>query len=177
MNRRIIFSLVLLALACRAEGAMARFAGVVDGRTIAVERNGVREEVRLAGIIISSEVHARSLLQWTLADAWVMLEKRGDGFLIYRSPDALFINRELVLRGFAQATLAEINPQPRPLVTYLGVVQPFDPPATAKDDDEGTTSRSRTRSGMRRRSSASPSRRASRPPRSSENADASRRRK
>lgn len=144
---------------------MVRVIEVADGRTLVVDRNGQRESLRLAGIEITNEVHARALLQWTLANAWVMVEARGDGFFVYRSPDALFVNRELVQRGFARATRTDVDPQPAAMVTYLGVVQPMNPLPEEKATSRRKTSRgasasapAKTRSGTSRRSSRSPSR-------------------
>jgi hypothetical protein len=167
MTHRIVLFLFVLCLAVRAEAAMVRVIEIADGRTLVVDRNGQRESLRLAGVEITNEVHARALLQWTLANSWVMVEARGDGYFVYRSPDALFVNRELVQRGFARATHTDINPQPAAMVTYLGVVQPMNPVSPEKTTSRRTTtSRSRksasapakTSSGTSRRSSRSPSR-------------------
>ncbi len=167
MTHRIVLFLVLLCLAMRAEAAMVLVVEVADGRTLVVDRNGQRERLRLAGVEITNEVHARALLQWTLAGSWAMVEPRGDGYFVYRSPDALFINRELVQRGFARATRTDVDPQPAAMVTYLGIVQPMNPQATEKSKATRTTTRSRrgasatappkTNSGTSRRPSRSPS--------------------
>src|SRR5687768_10257180 len=126
---RFFSVMVLLVAALRAEAAMVRVVGVVDGRTNAIERNGVREQVKLAGVEVTNEAAARELLRWTATDAWVMLEASGNGeFLAYRSPDALFLNRELVLRGYARPTSAVIAPELRPPSRYLGEIDPIDGP-------------------------------------------------
>lgn len=156
---RFISILFLCVAALRAEAAMVRVVAIEDGRTLAVERNGERERVRLAGISIIDEPRARDLLRWTALDAWVMLEAAAGGeFLVYRSPDALLINRELVLRGFARATIAEVDGPPQAPSRYLGVI---DPPAASTQTRQRAApkaSRSRTDSGMSRRSKAPPSR-------------------
>jgi len=137
---------------------MARVIEVIDGKTLLVERDGTRERVRLAGIDVVNDVHAKALLEWTLANSWVMLEARGEAFDVYRSPDALFVNRELVQRGFARATRADINPKPTAMVTYLGVVQPMDSQKAdtkSSEPKKASAPTSKTSSGTRRRSSAS----------------------
>jgi hypothetical protein len=165
---RFISALVILVAALRAEAAMVRVVAIEDGKTITIERGGVRERVRLAGVDITDEAKARELLRWTAIDAWVMLEAaEGGAFLVYRSPDALFLNRELVLRGFARPTLPSIQPDLRPPSRYLGE---WNPPATstqqkpAKASVNGRSSRavndrsSQRSSGTNRRSTAPPSR-------------------
>ena len=126
---KLIFAGIFLVAALRVEAAMVKVVEVVNGRTIAIERNGVRETLSLAGVEILDDARARELLRWTAADAWVMVEQAGDGqFLVYRSPDALFLNRELVLRGFARATLPGTAPELRAPSRYLGEIQPMDAP-------------------------------------------------
>lgn len=121
MNFRIFFLAVCLTLTLRLDAGMARVIGIHDERTLVVERGGVRGHVTLAGVSITDAPSARALLQWTLAASWVMVEEQRDGgAFVYRSPDALFINRELVLRGFARATLPDIEPRSHVTVTYLG---------------------------------------------------------
>lgn len=143
------FVFVLFAL--RAEAAMVRVVSIEDGRTITVERNGTRERIRLAGVAITDEAQATALLRWT-AGEWVMLEAAGNGeFLVYRSPDALFLNRELVLRGFARATLDGITPDLRPTARYLGT---YDPPKSQPPRTRVSAPKRRTSSGTNRRSRA-----------------------
>jgi hypothetical protein len=89
---RVISILVFLVAALRAEAAMVRVLSVEDGRTITIDRGGVKEKVRLAGVEIVDDVRAHDLLRWTCAGAWVMLEPAQNGeFLVYRSPDAMFL--------------------------------------------------------------------------------------
>ena len=128
---------------------MVRVAGVQDGHTILVERSGKTEAIALAGVEIIDEARARDLLVWTLNESWVMVD---DG-LVYRSPDALFVNRELVLRGYARATQRGIAPESHLNVTYLGTLDL--PRVNAPGSGSG--------SDTRRRSPAPPSRRAPRP--------------
>ncbi|HVR39730.1 MAG TPA: hypothetical protein VMU84_11590 [Thermoanaerobaculia bacterium] len=112
--------IILLSLAVRAEAAnMARVIEVRDDATIVVDRNGIRANVRLAGVVITDIVSARNLLRWTIGTSWVMVE--GDAVAgVYRSPDALFVNRELVLRGYARATSPDTEAHRPMAVTYLG---------------------------------------------------------
>jgi|GEM_PF-571074 len=144
MNR-ILFIFLTLLTVVRAECAMVRVAGIENGRTITIDREGTRVSVRLAGIAITDELRARELLQWTIGKSWVMLEAAGEEFLVYRSPDALFLNRELVLRGYARATMPGIEPETQLAVTYLGIVNPAarSTAVPAPKTDSGTTRRSR----------------------------------
>ena len=144
---RIIYIILILLFALRAEGAMVRVAGIENGRTIVIERGGTRVSVKLAGVAITDELRARELLRWSIGSAWVMLEPSGDEFLVYRSPDAMFINRELVTRGFARATQPGIAPEQRLDVTYLGQLHP-----------EGRQGRAATGSGPGRRTYSGTSR-------------------
>jgi hypothetical protein len=151
--RLLIF--ISLSICISANAAMLRVVGVQDGRTIVIERSGKQETVVVGGVEITDEDRAVDLLKWTLDSAWVMLERTPAGdILIWRTPDALFINRELVRRGYARATVREVAPEIRLNITYLGQV---DPPGLRS---RITGQESRTRSGTDRRSRAQPKRRA-----------------
>jgi len=154
-TRRKMKNLILalgILIAIRVDAAMVRVVDVRDGRTLVIERNGSRETIQLAGIAITDETRAADLLRWNIASTWVMVEPHASGgHLVYRSPDALFVNRELVLRGYARATEHGIEPPRNLIVTYLGTI---DPPATSTAP--------RTRSDTSRRSPASPSQRTER---------------
>lgn len=106
---------------------MRRVASVKDGRTLVLDGGA---EVRLAGIEITDELRARDLLRWSVGTSWVMVEEAGDGVLVYRSPDALFVNRELVMRGYARATRPGIE-QEKIAATYLGIVDPGPRPSAS----------------------------------------------
>lgn len=143
---------------------MVRVVSVDDPRSVTVEAGGQRERIELAGVEILDPQNATRLLQWTIGSAWVMAEKHpGGGFLLYRSPDALFINRELVLRGYARATAFGIEPESNLKVTYLGQ---FDPVIVLpRGTDSGTRPRSTASASPgtpRRRAPASPGRSGSR---------------
>lgn len=148
MKIKTILLGIVCAIALRADAAMVRVQQVLDGRTLVVERNGKAERVTLAGIAITDDAAARSLLEWTLVARWVSLETVEGGQLVYRSPDALFVNRELVTRGFARATLPDIEPPRTVPVTYLGTL-----------DLPGTRPAAAARSAPAVRSDSAPSRR------------------
>ncbi|HYK02044.1 MAG TPA: hypothetical protein VE974_09820 [Thermoanaerobaculia bacterium] len=154
MNTRHILLLLTLFIALRAEGATVRVTAVENGRTLVVERHGKSERVTLAGVAVTDDASARTMLEWTLVSRWVSLEQTSGGHFVYRSPDALFINRELVLRGFARATLSGIEPVSHVPVTYLGTLDlPAPTPAVRN------ASGSRTGSAPSSRRSTSRSRR------------------
>ena len=147
---------------------MVRVVSVEDGRTLLIERGGrtaaepVRERIHLAGVAILDEPAAHALLEWTLAsNAWILLEEQpGGGHLVYRSPDALFLNRELVLRGYARATLPGIEPVSHVPVTYLGTYNPLAlPAATPRAVRSGSATGTGSGSGRRSRAKPSPPRR------------------
>ena len=135
--KNLIFLIGVILIAIRVDAAMVRVVDVQDGRTLVIERNGSRETVRLAGLAIVDEARATDLLRWSVVSFWVMLEPHaGGGQLAYRSPDALFINRELVLRGYARATAQGIEPERNLVVTYLGTINPpLNPIATQTRTD------------------------------------------
>ena len=148
-------SLISFSICISADAAMLRVGGVQDGRTILIERSGKQEAMVLGGVEIVDEARARDLLQWTLDSAWVMAERTAAGeVLVYRTPDALFINRELVRRGYARATIREVGPELRLNITYLGHV---DPPGM---QSRLSAPEPRTRNDTDRRSRAQPKRRA-----------------
>jgi len=98
MNR-VLFSLVILFTAIRLEAVtMARVTAVVDGSTVVVDGN---HTLHLAGVDVVDDRAASDYLRSTLMSRWVMVESDGDAVYLYRSPDALFINRELIARGIA----------------------------------------------------------------------------
>ena len=141
--------LISLLFAIRLDAEMVRVIDIQDGRTIVVDRNGSREAIRLAGVTVVDERRAADLLRWNLVSNWVLLESHASGgHLAFRSPDALFVNRELVLRGYARATERGIEPERNLNVTYLGEVDPPVPPltSTGQQKGSGTSRRSKARS-------------------------------
>jgi hypothetical protein len=149
--RQILFLFFSLLFATRIDAGMVRVVEIRDGSTLVVESDGRREVLRLAGIAITDDFRAAELLRWTTAAGWVLAEPRPTGgHYVYRSPDAVFLNRELVLRGYARATEHGIEPAPNVIVTYLGIVDPAARPTAAGPP--------RTDSGTRPRSSVAPRR-------------------
>lgn len=128
---------------------MVRVVSVEDARTITIETDGRRERIELAGVAITDADRAADLLRWTIGSHWVLIEKHpAGGYLVFRSPDALFVNRELVMRGYARTTSFGIDPEPNLNVTYLGQ---YVPPVSSPSEP-------RTRSSTDRRSTGAPSR-------------------
>ncbi len=155
MINRILFSLITLFVPLCLEAAMVRVVGVADGQTLVIDRAGVSVNIKLAGITVTDHEGARSLLHWTVGSSWVMLDEQPDGgHFVYRSPDALFINRELVARGFARATLQAIEPETHVVVTYLGTLLA---PAAARSPTARNPTASGTGSARSSRSPARPS--------------------
>ena len=83
---------------------MVRFVRATDSHTIVVERiGGPTEVVSLANIDIPAqdEMAARDYIEQMLAGTFVYIESGK----VYRSPDALFINRELAYGAYASPGL------------------------------------------------------------------------
>lgn len=126
---KLTLTILFLSTTLVARAEMLRVVAVENARTLVVERNGAREHVTLAGVSVTDEARATQLLRWTVGTSWVLVERHaGGGHLVWRSPDALLVNRELVVRGYARATLHEIDVPSNVIVTYLGEI---DPPATS----------------------------------------------
>lgn len=150
---KLIPLILSLTFAFSLQARMVRVVSVDDHRTLTIEHDGRRERIELAGVEIVDARNAAQLLRWTIGTSWVLAEKHsGGGYLVYRSPDALFVNRELVMRGYARATAFGIEPESNLKVTYLGQV---DPPFIAPARGTG--------SGTRPRSTAAPSPESPRP--------------
>jgi len=164
MTHRFFILALCLFTAFTADAAMVRVTAIEDSRTITIDHNGTLQKIRLAGVEITDDPRALDLLRWTLDARWVMLERTSNGeHLVWRSPDALFVNRELVLRGYARATLAAVAPESTLVVTYLGEYNPIakraTPSATERRIYSGTRPRSparRSRSAQARAATASP---------------------
>lgn len=115
MKRLILcVSLAFFTPSVLAAVPMARFVRVTDSRTIVVAHIGGPEEVvHLANVDIpaADEIAAREFIQQRLAGTFVYVEEGK----VYRSPDALFINRELAYGAYAAPGLK---------MFYLGQVNP-----------------------------------------------------
>ena len=123
---------------------MSRVVSVQDSRTILVEFAGRRSVVVLTGVAVvaADEASAADFLRRMLAGAWVLVE---DGE-VYRSPDALYINGEMIRHAW-RAT---------PNMRYLGQFDPgpLESAATAaprKAKPVSTPARPRSRSARRAR--------------------------
>jgi len=132
MKRFILcVSLVVISQSLKAAVPMARFSKVIDSRTIVVERIGVTEIVQLANVAIPAEDEqaARDYLTDKLTGSYVYVENGN----VYRSPDALFINRELAYGAYASSSVkmrvfGEVYSGPRPQKSAAPVRAPMQVP-------------------------------------------------
>jgi hypothetical protein len=109
---------ILLAAVSLQAAPMVRVVRIAGPSTIIVERDGVPSEVRLSGIEVTDPQKSLAYLTWAVGSSWVMVE---DG-RVYRSPDALLINDDLVRKGFARSTSpALVHRTP---AVYLGDLNP-----------------------------------------------------
>jgi hypothetical protein len=136
MKRFILcVSLVVFPQSMMAAVPMARFSKVIDSSTIVVERMGGTEVVRLANVNVAAEDEqaARDYLTEKLTGSYVYVENGN----VYRSPDALFINRELAYGAYASSStkmrvFGEVNPGPRPQKSTAPVRAPLQMPKPAQ---------------------------------------------
>jgi hypothetical protein len=86
-----------------AANPMARFSKVIDSRTIVVERIDGSEVVHLTNVDVPAEDEeaARDYIEEKLTGSYVLVENGK----VYRSPDALFINRELSYGAYGAPSL------------------------------------------------------------------------
>jgi hypothetical protein len=103
MKRFILCVSLVIPIQLMAAVPMVRFVKVIDSRTIVVARTDVTEVVHLTNVDVPAEDEqaARAYIQQTLAGMYVYVENGK----VYRSPDALFINRELAFGAYAAPTL------------------------------------------------------------------------
>lgn len=104
---------------------MVRVVAISGPSTIVVERDGVRSTVQLSGIEVIDAHNATALLRWSLGSSWVMIEAGQ----VYRSPDGMLVNAELVKKGFARFIGAD--PFPHTPAVYLGELDLGKRPAPA----------------------------------------------
>lgn len=160
---RIFFFLVLSLAALRLEAAtMARVVRVAGSDSLVVVRDGSEVTIRLAGITVTDARRATEVLRWSTHNAWVMLEPQaGDTWFVYRTPDALFLNRELVERGCARATAPGIEATLNAAVTYLGEINPpgitTPQPRTGRDTSRRSPAKPSPPARSRRRPPTKPS--------------------
>ena len=88
----------LFAFSLPSSAVMSRVVAVTDSRTIVVETDGARSTVVLKGVVIAAEEEtaAADFLRRLVGNSWVLVEQ-GD---IYRSPDALYVNAEMIRRAW-----------------------------------------------------------------------------
>jgi hypothetical protein len=101
--RSFVFSILVLSATALSAAPMVRVVDVKDARTLIVNQGGVRTEVRLGDVIIppGEDAAAIEFLRAKVVDHYVMLENGAHGDVyVYRSPDALFINGELLRRAY-----------------------------------------------------------------------------
>jgi hypothetical protein len=102
--RKAVFALFSLLISFPAFGAMFRVIAVRDSRTIVVAGfDGVQRLVVLRGVDIPRELEAEAFahLRRIVERSWVLVESNGD---VYRSPDVLFVNGEMIRRAWRTAT-------------------------------------------------------------------------
>src|SRR3954451_18913298 len=135
MKRFILcVSLGVFSQSMMAAVPMARFSKVIDSRTIVVGRIVGTEVVDLTNVATPAEDEqaARDYLSEKLTGSYVYVE---DGN-VYRSPDALFINRDLAYGTYLSSStkmrvLGESNPGPRPQKSAAPVRAPMQIPRPA----------------------------------------------
>lgn len=106
---------IAVAISCLMSGAacpaaMVRVIRVVDGATLVVDDAGSQRTLRLAGVEIppgysphstSYQQLASDALTRAVSGRWVLVEEdAAGGAYLYRSPDAWFVNREMIRGGF-----------------------------------------------------------------------------
>ena len=101
--RSFVFSILVLSATALFAAPMVRVIDVKDARTLIVDRGGVRTEVRLGDVIIppGEDAAAIEFLRTKVVEHYVLVENGvHGGAYVYRSPDALFINGELLRRAY-----------------------------------------------------------------------------
>jgi hypothetical protein len=93
-------------------GTMVRVGRVIDSRTIVLD-GGATVTLRGVEIPPDDEALAADYLRSILGNGWVLVEN-GD---VYRSPDALYVNGQLITRAYRRSArmtyLGESMPSPR----------------------------------------------------------------
>lgn len=106
-----IFVFCLFALPINAS-PMLRVARVIDSRTIVLD-GGATVTLRGVDVPPDDEAVAAEYLRAILGNSWVLVE-HGD---VYRSPDALYVNGQLITHAYRGAAhmkyLGESMPAPR----------------------------------------------------------------
>ena len=111
VGRGLFAALAFSFLALPLSGAtMVRVGRVIDSRTIVVD-GGATVTLRGVDIAPADEAMAADYLRSILTNAWVLVENGGD---VYRSPDALYVNGQMITHAYRSASK----------MTYLGESMP-----------------------------------------------------
>jgi len=103
----LVFCLIALPVGA---GTMVRVARVIDSRTIVLD-GGATVTLRGVDVAPADEAMAAGYLRSILGNNWVLVENGGD---VYRSPDALYVNDQLITQAYRGAAR----------MTYLGKSMP-----------------------------------------------------
>ena len=110
MKRFFAISLFCLFALPLSGATMTRVGRVLDSRTIVLD-GGTTVTLRGVDIPPADEAMAADWLRSMLTNAWVLVENGGD---VYRSPDALYVNGQLITHAYRSASR----------MTYLGESMP-----------------------------------------------------
>jgi len=96
--KNFVLFVCLCAFNLPMSAVMSRVVAVTDSRTIVVDTGGVRSIVVLKGVTIAAdeETVVTDFLRRLVTGSWVLVEQ-GD---VYRSPDALYVNAEMIRRAW-----------------------------------------------------------------------------
>ena len=119
--KKLLVCLMSIYSTAAAAAPMVRVIAVTDSRTIVIDSNGARTSVTLSGVSVATEEEsaAADYLRRIVGDAWVYVE----GGEVYRSPDALYVNGEMIRHSWRTSPSMkylgelELGPRPAPAVT------------------------------------------------------------
>ncbi len=120
MKRIVILIVISLGVVPTCSAGMAHIIEILDSHTVITDERGARSTVHLSGVVVPSadESTAADYLRRITASGWVLIERDetrpGEGFL-FRSPDGLSINGEMIRAAYLQ---------PGARMTYLGESAP-----------------------------------------------------
>lgn len=146
--KNLFVCLALAGIAPAATAAMSRVIAVKDSRTLIVAgSDGVQRAIVLRGVDIppDSEAVAVAHLRRIVERSWVYIENGGD---VYRSPDVLFVNGEMIRRAWRASGdikyLGELDLGPRSKGEAAGRKLPADPKLAAPPKRSTPASRGTT---------------------------------
>jgi hypothetical protein len=102
--RKAVLVVFSILVSFPAFGAMFRVIAVRDSRTLVVAgADRVQRLVALRGVDVPPELEAEAVahLRRIVEHTWVLVESNGD---VYRSPDVLFVNGEMIRRAWRTKT-------------------------------------------------------------------------